>query len=208
VKPIAMLTRGQLSRKVAHSLHISLNDAEVVVSTMIEAMTERLNNGEEIEIRGFGSFRFRRRHARVGRNPKTGKSVQVPSKKLVFFRPAFELRSALLLEGRFPDPPPAPEMEAAAETPELSRRMAGSEEACVPAEEENGGTPATEEDEPSRCCGPFAYQKKRFAALSKRIAELTADPASIQSLERALKDHARIQSWLAVHHHPSPSKSD
>jgi nucleoid DNA-binding protein len=207
MKPPAMLTRGQLSREVAHSLRIPLHDAQVIVSTIIETMTERLNNGEEIEVRGFGSFRFRRRQARAGRNPKTGMSVQVPPKKLVFFRPGFELRSGLI-EDRFLHPSPAPETDPAPGTGDSSRRATGCEEASVQAEEENDGTSATQEYKPSPCCGPFAYQKKRFTALSRRIAELMADRGSTRTLDRALKDQARIQSWLAVHHHPSPRKSD
>jgi integration host factor subunit beta len=48
--------------------------------------------GDKIEIRGFGSFRTRQRKPRVGRNPKTGDRVEVPAKKIPFFKPSKELK--------------------------------------------------------------------------------------------------------------------
>jgi integration host factor subunit beta len=51
-----------------------------------------LHKGEKIEIRGFGSFRTRQRQPRVGRNPKTGTRVEVPSKRIPYFKPSKELR--------------------------------------------------------------------------------------------------------------------
>jgi integration host factor subunit beta len=51
-----------------------------------------LQKGEKIEIRGFGSFRTRERRGRVGRNPKTGEKVEVPAKKIPFFKPSKELK--------------------------------------------------------------------------------------------------------------------
>jgi integration host factor subunit beta len=51
-----------------------------------------LRSGDKIEIRGFGSFGTRQRHPRVGRNPKTGTRVEVPAKKIHFFKPSKELK--------------------------------------------------------------------------------------------------------------------
>jgi len=51
-----------------------------------------LRAGDKIEIRGFGSFRTRQRQARVGRNPKSGARVEVPAKKIPFFKPSKELK--------------------------------------------------------------------------------------------------------------------
>jgi integration host factor subunit beta len=54
-----------------------------------------LKGGDKIEIRGFGSFRTRQRNARTGRNPKTGAKVDVPAKRVPFFKPSKELRDSV-----------------------------------------------------------------------------------------------------------------
>jgi len=67
-------------------------DVEVIVNTIFESMTESLRQGDRIEIRGFGSFEVRTRKPRIGRNPKTGMSVEVGERKVPFFKVGKELR--------------------------------------------------------------------------------------------------------------------
>ena len=67
-------------------------DVEVIVNTIFDSMTEALKNGDRIEIRGLGSFEVRTRRPRVGRNPKTGSSVDVGERKVPFFKVGKELR--------------------------------------------------------------------------------------------------------------------
>lgn len=67
-------------------------DVEVIVNTVFESMSDALNHGERIEIRGFGSFEVRTRKPRVGRNPKTGMAVEVGQRKVPFFKVGKELR--------------------------------------------------------------------------------------------------------------------
>lgn len=67
-------------------------DVEVIVNTIFDSMTEALRRGDRIEIRGFGSFEVRCRKPRVGRNPKTGSSVDVGERKVPFFKVGKELR--------------------------------------------------------------------------------------------------------------------
>ncbi len=67
-------------------------DAEVIVNTIFDRMTEALAGGDRIEIRGFGSFHLRQRKARVGRNPKSGEKVNVIEKKVPFFKAGKNLR--------------------------------------------------------------------------------------------------------------------
>jgi integration host factor subunit beta len=57
-----------------------------------ESIIDALQKGDKIEIRGFGSFRTRQRRGRIGRNPKTGEKVEVPAKKIPFFKPSKELK--------------------------------------------------------------------------------------------------------------------
>ena len=70
-------------------------DVEVVVNTMFDSMAGALEGGDRIEIRGFGSFSVRHRDARVGRNPKTGETIQVPNKRVPFFTVGNELRDRI-----------------------------------------------------------------------------------------------------------------
>jgi integration host factor subunit beta len=62
------------------------------VETIFDSVVRALRTGDKIEIRGFGSFRTRQRKPRVGRNPKTGDRVEVPPKKIPFFKPSKELK--------------------------------------------------------------------------------------------------------------------
>jgi len=84
------ITRIELTQEVARAINehmeITHRDAEKIVSEIINSMVDSLKEGDEIEIRGFGSFRLRQRSPRNGRNPKTGASVKVPSKSVVYFK--------------------------------------------------------------------------------------------------------------------------
>jgi integration host factor subunit beta len=67
-------------------------DVELAVKELLEQMSGALASGERIEVRGFGSFSLHHRPSRLGRNPKTGDSVQVPDKRVPHFKPGKELR--------------------------------------------------------------------------------------------------------------------
>lgn len=67
-------------------------DVEVIINTIFDSMTDALVRGDRIEIRGFGSFEVRTRKPRLGRNPKTGSSVNVSERKVPFFKVGKELR--------------------------------------------------------------------------------------------------------------------
>ena len=78
-----------LSRK---QVQLAYKDVELAVKTMLEHMAQNLSNGERIEIRGFGSFSLHYRPPRVGRNPKTGDSVELSAKYVPHFKPGKEMR--------------------------------------------------------------------------------------------------------------------
>ena len=78
--------------EVSRLTEITRKDSEIIVETIIESVVRSLRVGDKIEIRGFGSFRTRQRKPRVGRNPKTGDRVEVPAKKIPFFKPSKELK--------------------------------------------------------------------------------------------------------------------
>lgn len=75
-----------------HGTHLQAKDIEYSVKVLVDTMTRSLARGQRIEIRGFGSFDLNYRPARIGRNPKTGESVNVPEKHVPHFKPGKELR--------------------------------------------------------------------------------------------------------------------
>ncbi|HSU61915.1 MAG TPA: integration host factor subunit beta [Bryobacteraceae bacterium] len=86
------MTKAELIEEVSKMVEMTRKDSETIVETIFDSIVNSLHKGEKIEIRGFGSFRTRQRQPRVGRNPKTGSRVEVPSKRIPFFKPSKELR--------------------------------------------------------------------------------------------------------------------
>jgi integration host factor subunit beta len=86
------MTKADLIDEVSRLTELTRKDSEVIVETIFESVVRSLRAGDKIEIRGFGSFRTRQRKPRVGRNPKTGDRVEVPAKKIPFFKPSKELK--------------------------------------------------------------------------------------------------------------------
>lgn len=89
------MTKADLVDKVTALGDLTRRDGEVIVETLFESVISALKTGDKIEIRGFGSFRTRQRKARIGRNPKTGERVDVPAKRVPFFKPSKELRDTV-----------------------------------------------------------------------------------------------------------------
>jgi integration host factor subunit beta len=86
------LTKADLIEEVLKVAELPRKESEIIVETIFESIIEALQKGDKIEIRGFGSFRTRQRRGRIGRNPKTGEKVDVPAKKIPFFKPSKELK--------------------------------------------------------------------------------------------------------------------
>ena len=86
------MTKADLIDEVSKLAELTRKDSEVIVETIFDSIVRSLRVGDKIEIRGFGSFRTRQRKPRVGRNPKTGERVEVPAKKIPFFKPSKELK--------------------------------------------------------------------------------------------------------------------
>ena len=86
------MTKAELIEQVSKVVEMTRKDSETIVETIFDSIVNSLHKGDKIEIRGFGSFRTRQRKPRVGRNPKTGSRVEVPSKRIPYFKPSKELR--------------------------------------------------------------------------------------------------------------------
>lgn len=86
------MTKADLVERIAAKVELSKKDSETVVNTVFRCIIEALAQGDKVELRGFGSFRTRKRQPRLGRNPKTGAKVQVPEKQVPFFKPGKNLK--------------------------------------------------------------------------------------------------------------------
>lgn len=102
------MTKADLVEEVARVTELTRKDSEVIVDTLFESVIQALTEGDKLEVRGFGSFRVRQRNARVGRNPKTGEKVEVPAKRVPYFKPSKELKDLInqkpVLAGEFSPP--------------------------------------------------------------------------------------------------------
>jgi integration host factor subunit beta len=105
------LTKAELVEEVSRVSDLTKKDSEVIVDTVFKSIVDALHRGEKIELRGFGSFRLRQREPRKGRNPKTGDKVDVPPKKVPYFKPGKELKDLINKA--------AEEEDAAASSPQL-----------------------------------------------------------------------------------------
>ena len=87
------MTKSELIERIAaRQLQLSAKDVELAVKAIIEQMSQTLASGNRIEIRGFGSFSLHYREPRLGRNPKTGETVELAGKYVPHFKPGKEMR--------------------------------------------------------------------------------------------------------------------
>lgn len=94
------MTKADLVEEVTLLGDLTRRDGEKIVDTIFDSVIHALRSGDKIEIRGFGSFRIRQRRPRVGRNPKTGAKVDVPAKRVPYFKASKELRDLVNPSGR------------------------------------------------------------------------------------------------------------
>ena len=90
-----VMTKAELVDEVARVVQLTKKQAETIVNIIFDSIVDSLRTGQKIELRGFGSFRLRSRKSRTGRNPKTGEKVDVPSKKIPYFKPGKELKELI-----------------------------------------------------------------------------------------------------------------
>ncbi|GIU73432.1 MAG: HU family DNA-binding protein [Bryobacteraceae bacterium] len=100
------MTKADLIEEISRVCEFTRKESEVIVEAIFDSVVRALREGDKIEIRGFGSFRTRQRKARVGRNPKTGERVDVPAKRIPYFKPSKELKD---LVNQDTQPPAAPQ---------------------------------------------------------------------------------------------------
>ena len=89
------MNKSDLIDALARDQNLPIKTVESIIATVLDAMTETLVNGDNVEIRGLGSFTVRDYKSYDGKNPKTGEVVKVKPKKLPFFKVGKELREAV-----------------------------------------------------------------------------------------------------------------
>ena len=94
-----MIKSELISRLAESNPHLYQRDVERIVSTIFEEIATALTRGDRVELRGFGAFSVKHRPARIGRNPRTGATVQVDEKYVPFFKTGKELRLNLNKDG-------------------------------------------------------------------------------------------------------------
>ena len=86
------MTKADLVEEVADKTGLTKKDAAIAVDSLIEAISQALTDGKNIEIRGFGSFKVKSRKGRMARNPRTGEQVEVPARDVPVFKPSKDLK--------------------------------------------------------------------------------------------------------------------
>ena len=94
-----MIKSELIARLAEANPHLYQRDVDRIVSTVFDEMTAALARGDRVELRGFGAFSVKRRPARIGRNPRTGETVQVAAKYVPFFKTGKDLRQRLNRNG-------------------------------------------------------------------------------------------------------------
>jgi integration host factor subunit beta len=92
---VVMLRSELIDKLHDENPHLTRRDMERVVAVVLESITQTLERGARVELRGFGAFSVRHRQARAGRNPRTGDPVSVPEKHVPFFRTGKDLREKI-----------------------------------------------------------------------------------------------------------------
>jgi integration host factor subunit beta len=93
------MIRSEMVQKLCEDFpDLTQREVEGVVSAIFDSITDQLAKGGRVELRGFGAFSTRKRDARLGRNPRTGESVEVDAKRVPYFKPGKEMRERLNLQ--------------------------------------------------------------------------------------------------------------
>ena len=159
------MTKADLIDEVSKLAELTRKDSEVIVETIFDSIVRSLRVGDKIEIRGFGSFRTRQRKPRVGRNPKTGERVEVPAKKIPFFKPSKELKDLVNTGGGQAPAPPAPP------APRSASRVGADASSC-PAEQSSASQLPAKSQESL----PRLFRLLRLAAQPSPAAETSSAP--------------------------------
>ena len=89
------MTKAELVENISEETGVNKKDTGIIVNLIMENIGQALVDGDKVELRGFGSFKVKTRRSRLARNPRTGESVNVPAKRVPFFKASNELKASL-----------------------------------------------------------------------------------------------------------------
>lgn len=89
------MTKAELVEIISEETGVNKKDTGIIVNLIMENIGQALVDGDKVELRGFGSFKVKTRRSRLARNPRTGESVNVPAKRVPFFKASNELKASL-----------------------------------------------------------------------------------------------------------------
>ena len=92
---MATMTRADLGETIGKELGLPRREADRLVNSLIEVISERLSSGEKVRVSSFGSFMLRDKRERMGRNPRTGEPAAVSPRRVIAFRPSQKLKSRI-----------------------------------------------------------------------------------------------------------------
>lgn len=91
------MTKSDLIDKIVEKHpNMTKKNIDYIINSVFSSIKDSLKNGDKVEIRGFGSFKIRDKNSKTGRNPKTGSKVEVPEKKVPYFKPGKEIKEELI----------------------------------------------------------------------------------------------------------------
>lgn len=96
------MTKADIVERISATTGLTKKDTAMVINRFFEVVTEALSQGNNIEIRGFGSFKVKTRRARKARNPRTGETVDVPERQVPTFKPSKELKDIIIRKSESP----------------------------------------------------------------------------------------------------------
>ena len=89
------MNKSELVAVVAEKIGLTKKDAERVINCAIDTITDNLEKGEKVQLSGFGIFEAKEREARVGRNPRTNETIQIPATRTPTFKPSKALKDTV-----------------------------------------------------------------------------------------------------------------
>lgn len=95
IKTIIKMNKGDLINKIAEDANLTKSQAADAVNSILGSIGETLKDGDKVSLVGFGTFSISHREARTGRNPQTGKAIQIAAKNVVKFKPGKELSESV-----------------------------------------------------------------------------------------------------------------
>ena len=97
------MTKADIVNRIADATGLTKTDTSTVLEGFLSSVVDALQSGDHIEIRGFGTFKVRKRKTRMARNPRTGDPVEVPSRSVPVFKPSKHLRARVELLDKLAD---------------------------------------------------------------------------------------------------------